>query len=145
MFLQFLWFIWTSMAVNGFRKPSRKSCSLAGSGIPVFPWEIKPIGTIDPLHICGNAANLEYRTIRFFYRSENFFCFVLQIGCIPTDMQGVCAKQIAWYMSGGWHCSFKLKVILYSLEFQGHSSNKEEWEENAYRAVCKADDHWDGK
>ena len=29
------------------------------------------------------AANMEYRTIRFFYRSENLFCFVLQIGCIP--------------------------------------------------------------
>ena len=39
-------------------------------------------------HVCENAANLEYRT-RFFYRSENFFCFVLQIGCIPTDVQGV--------------------------------------------------------
>ena len=38
---------------------------------------------------CGNAANLEYRTIRFVYRRENFFCFVLQIGCIPTDVQGV--------------------------------------------------------
>ena len=38
-----------------------------------------------PLPVCGNVANLEYRTIRFFYRSDNFFCFVLQIGCIPTD------------------------------------------------------------
>ena len=24
-----------------------------------------------------------------FYRNENFFCFLLQIGCIPTDLQGV--------------------------------------------------------
>ena len=83
------------MALKGFRKPSRKSCSLAGSGIPVFPWEIKPIGTIDLLHVWGNAAKLEYRTIRLFYRSDNFFCFVLQIGCIPTDVQGVYTKQIA--------------------------------------------------
>ena len=45
--------------------------------------------SIDPLHVCGNAANLEYRTIRLFYRSENFFCFVLQFGCIPTDVKGV--------------------------------------------------------
>ena len=45
--------------------------------------------SVDPLHVCGNAVNLEYRTIRFFYRSEMFFCFVLQIGCIPTDVQGV--------------------------------------------------------
>ena len=42
---------------------------------------------IDPLHVCGNAANLEYKT-RFFYRSENFFCFVLQIGCIPMMCKG---------------------------------------------------------
>ena len=46
--------------------------------------------TIDPLHICGNAANLEYRTI---IKSENLFCFVLQIGCIPTDVQGVCRTK----------------------------------------------------
>ena len=47
------------------------------------------ICSLDPLHVSGNAANLKYRAIRFFYRSENFFCFVLQIGCIPTDVQGV--------------------------------------------------------
>ena len=44
---------------------------------------------IDPFHVCGNAANLEYRTIRLFYRSENFVCFVLQSGCIPTAVKGV--------------------------------------------------------
>ena len=38
------------------------------------------LSLIDPLHVCGNEANLEYRTIRIFYRSKNFFCFVLQIG-----------------------------------------------------------------
>ena len=40
----------------------------------------------DPLHVCGNAANLEDKTKQIFafnYRS------VLQIGCIPTDVQGV--------------------------------------------------------
>ena len=47
------------------------------------------LSTIDPFHVSGNAANLEYRTIRFFYKSENFFCFVLQIGCIPTVVEGV--------------------------------------------------------
>ena len=44
---------------------------------------------IDPFHVCGNAAKLEYRTIRLFYRSANFLCFVLQFGCIPTDVKGV--------------------------------------------------------
>ena len=56
-----------------------------------IPWtpHIFLLRDTDPLHVHGNAANLEDRTIRFFYRSENFFCFVLQIGCIPTDVQGV--------------------------------------------------------
>ena len=45
--------------------------------------------TIDPFHVCGNAAKLEYRTIRFFYRSENSLCFVFQFGCIRTDVKGV--------------------------------------------------------
>ena len=49
--------------------------------------------TIDPLHFCRNAANLEYRTIRFLYRSDNLFCFVLQIDCIPTAVQGVYTVQ----------------------------------------------------
>ena len=50
-----------------------------------IPWtpHIFLLRDTDPLHVRGNAANLEGRTIRFFYRSENFFCFVLQIGCIP--------------------------------------------------------------
>ena len=52
--------------------------------------------TIDPLHVCGNAANLEDRTIRFFYRRENFFYFVLQIGCIPTNVQGVYMLSPLW-------------------------------------------------
>ena len=49
-------------------------------------------------------CNLEYRTIRFFYRSENLFCFVLQIGCIPTDVQGVY-----------WQGSSKLEVFRESI------------------------------
>ena len=36
-----------------------------------------------------------YRTIRFFYRSENLFCFVLKIGCISTDVQGVYTKYFS--------------------------------------------------
>ena len=44
---------------------------------------------MDPLHVCGNAANLENRTKIFFYRSENFFSFVLQIGCIPIDFKSI--------------------------------------------------------
>ena len=47
---------------------------------------------VDPLRVCGNAANLEYRTIRCFSRNENFFSFVLQIGCILTDVKGVYSK-----------------------------------------------------
>ena len=51
-----------------------------------------------PLHIRGNAANFEDRTIRvFFYmkiylnsQRENFFCFVLQIAWLHShDVQGV--------------------------------------------------------
>ena len=38
---------------------------------------------------------LQYRTIRFFYRSENLFCFVLKIGCISTDVQGVYTKYFS--------------------------------------------------
>ena len=37
----------------------------------------------------GKAVNLEYRTIRLFYRSENVLCFVLRFGCIPRDVKGV--------------------------------------------------------
>ena len=52
--------------------------------------------TIDPLHVGGNATNLEYR-------SKNFFWFVLQIGCIPTDVHGV--------YRGLWFC---MKIYLIS-------------------------------
>ena len=30
---------------------------------------------IDTLHVCGNAANLEYRTIRFFLQKQKFLLF----------------------------------------------------------------------
>ena len=50
---------------------------------------------IDPLHVRGNAANLEDRTMRFFTwewilipRREHLFCFVLQLGCIPKTCKG---------------------------------------------------------
>ena len=44
---------------------------------------------IDPLHTCGNAANLEDKTKEIFASVKNYYCSVLQIGCIPTDVQGV--------------------------------------------------------
>ena len=44
---------------------------------------------IDPLHVCGNAANLEDKTKEIFASVKKSYCSVLQIGCIPTDMQGV--------------------------------------------------------
>ena len=49
-----------------------------------------------PLSRLWGCSNLEYRTIRLFYRSENFLCFVLQFGYIPTDVNGVywvCCKN----------------------------------------------------
>ena len=44
--------------------------------------------SIDPLHVRGNAANLEDRTILFLHENRiliprSDFFFVLQIGCIP--------------------------------------------------------------
>ena len=55
-----------------------------------IPWtpHIFLLRDTNPLHVRGKAANLEDRTIRFFYRSENLFCFVLQIGCIPMMCKG---------------------------------------------------------
>ena len=49
-----------------------------------------PINNIDPLHVRGNAANPEGRTIRFFYMRIDLVlsCFVLQIGCIPMMYKG---------------------------------------------------------
>ena len=74
---------------------SHRSSSLdAYNLIKESPFSTDTLIEIDPLHVCGNAANLEDKT-RFFYRSENFFCFVLQIGCIPTDVQGV-------YFASSW-------------------------------------------
>ena len=45
-------------------------------------WECSQPRPQGPPREKRNATNLEYRTI-FLYGSENFFCFVLQIGCIP--------------------------------------------------------------
>ena len=38
--------------------------------------DCNPCTCIDPFHVCGNAAKLEYRTIRLFYRRRKFplFC-----------------------------------------------------------------------
>ena len=44
---------------------------------------------IDPLHVCGNAANLEYKTKEMFASVKKYLGSILQIGCIPTDVQGV--------------------------------------------------------
>ena len=60
---------------------------------------------IDPLYICSNAANLDTEQY-FFYRSENFFCIVLQIGCIPTDVKGVYTNE-----------NGKVEILLYNYFF----------------------------
>ena len=52
-----------------------------------FTW-LQNIG-IDPLHVCGDAANLEDKTKEIFASVKQSYCSVLQIGCIPTDVQGV--------------------------------------------------------
>ena len=57
----------------------------------------------DPLHVCGNAANLEDKTKEIFASVKNSYCSVLQIGCIPTDMQGVYLEVLTNYSQ----CKFK--------------------------------------
>ena len=42
-----------------------------------------------PLVRHGNAANLEDKTKENFASVKKSYCSVLQIGCIPTDVQGV--------------------------------------------------------
>ena len=44
---------------------------------------------IDPLHVRGNAANLEDKTKEIFASVKKSYCSVLQIGCIPADVQGI--------------------------------------------------------
>ena len=44
---------------------------------------------IDPLHVCGNAANLEDRTIRFFLQKRNFLLFCPPDWLHSHDVQGV--------------------------------------------------------
>ena len=46
---------------------------------------------IDPLRVCRNAANLEYRTI-FFFQKRKFLLFCPPDWLHPTDMQGVYSK-----------------------------------------------------
>ena len=38
---------------------------------------------------CVNAANLEDKTKEIVTSVKKSYCSVLQIGCIPTDMQGI--------------------------------------------------------
>ena len=47
------------------------------------------VWSIDPLHVCGNAAKLEDKTKEIFASVKQSYCSVLQIGCIPTDVKGV--------------------------------------------------------
>ena len=46
--------------------------------------------TIDSLHICGNAANLEYRTIIKIQFTEAKICFVLssKLAAFPQTCKG---------------------------------------------------------
>ena len=46
--------------------------------------------TIDPLHVCGNAANLEEKNKRnVHFCKKKPYRSALRIGCILTDVQGV--------------------------------------------------------
>ena len=47
---------------------------------------IKQYAAVDPLHVCGNAANLEDKTKEIFASVKKSYCSVLQIDCIPTDV-----------------------------------------------------------
>ena len=54
---------------------------------------------IDPFHVCGNAAKLEYRTIRFFF-TEAKISFVLS-SSLATFPQTITA--IVMYMYNMYH------------------------------------------
>ena len=71
---------------------------LKGNNIPVSvkykePKQHRALQTsffsIDPFHVCGNAAKLEDKTKEIFASVKQSYCSVLQIGCIPTDVKGV--------------------------------------------------------
>ena len=53
---------------------------------------------IDPFHVCRNAAKLEDKTKEIFASVKQSYCSVLQIGCIPTDVQGV----YSMFLSSVW-------------------------------------------
>ena len=63
--------------------------------------EFKKI-SIDPFHVCGNAAKLEDKTKEIFASVKQSYCSVLQIGCIPTDVKGVYKSfNRSWSRTGG--------------------------------------------
>ena len=70
-----------------------------------YDWE-----DIDPLHVSGNAANLEYRTIRFFLQKRKFLLF-----CPPDWLHSHrCARGLL--LACFWRLYFKItKVGLKSL------------------------------
>ena len=51
---------------------------------------------IDPLHRCGNAVNLEDKTKQIVASVKKSYCSVLQIGCIPTEVQGVYCNVVLY-------------------------------------------------
>ena len=42
-----------------------------------------PEQIIDPLYVCGNAANLEDRTIRFFTNAKIYFALSSRLAAFP--------------------------------------------------------------
>ena len=46
------------------------------------------VQAIDPLHDCGNAANLEYRTIRFFAEEKISFVLSSRLAAFPQMCKG---------------------------------------------------------
>ena len=58
----------------------------------------RDVAVIDPLHVCGNAANLEYRTIRFFYRSR--------LAAFPQTCKRGLLQHVVWFSSFiHWCCN----------------------------------------
>ena len=49
---------------------------------------ILPSCAIDPLHVCGNAANLEYRTIIFFTEAKIYFVLSSRLAAFPQTRKG---------------------------------------------------------
>ena len=78
-------------------------------------------GVQTPLHVCGNAANLEYRTKEIF-ASVKKSCSALQIGCIPTDVQGsiiLSSEYLLMHTKRGWPRS---AIVVFQSLFQSVQS-----------------------